>query len=703
MIYNNIEDIFRDFNYLVKNCNIDYLCSKPETGVIQKYSELIKSSDDKFVCKFYQELLKEFDLKVSNYKSKVSYFKLPVMILIPNKGLRICIEITAEKFFKVEGADGIDYFEILPNGSKVMEFAPIVNHNIKVTASKMFKEVAFKQKKYIASAIIASLSINIFALVTSLYSMQVYDRVIPTGGISTLISLSVGAFIAIFLEFLLKISRSLILEKANKNMDMEYSYTIFDKFLKIRSDTMPKSIGILSGQLQSYSSVRGFISSFIVFILIDFPFALFFLFIILMVGGIEVGLVVFSFLILAILSGMLYKNKIEFLTKTSTMSSYKKLSLLVESVENQESIKSTYNGWKIQIKWNKLTNDNIEDDLKIKHFTDVSSYMTSFLQQISYIALVATGAYIVSTSDKLTMGALIAVTILSGRTFAPISSIPSLFVAWGKAKMSINDLNNIFKLESDNNGIKKGLTPVFHNVDLSCNDIAFSYNEKNPLFTVKRLYIAQGEKIGILGTIGSGKSTLMKILAGLYKVKEGIVTLNAIDIQQISRERIAQRIGYLPQNVKLLSGTLRDNLTLGIVGVADEEIIEVSKESGLIHLINILPQGLDTPIPDGSDSVSGGQRQLIGITRLMILNPDIWLLDEPTANIDEMSERLILNYLNTKLHNKTLILISHKQQNFAIVNRLVVVAQNTIIADGQKNDVIAQLSAPNLNNNNFNK
>ena len=698
MIYNNIEDVFKDFNYLVKNCTVDYLSSKPEAGVIQKYSEFIKSFDDKFVCKFYQNLLKEFDLKVTNFKSEISKFKLPALVLIPNIGLRICIEITAEKLYKFEGADGIEYLEILPKGSKVLEFNPIIDSNIKLTASSMFKEVAYKQKKYIIYAIIASFSINIFALVTSLYSMQVYDRVIPTGGISTLISLSVGAFIAIFLEFILKISRSLILEKANKNMDMEYSHTIFDKFLKIRSDAMPKSIGILSGQLQSYSSVRGFISSFLVFILIDFPFTLFFLSIILMVAGLEIGLVVIIFLILAILSGMLYKNKIEFLTKTSTMSSYKKLGLLVETVENQENIKSTYNGWKIQTKWNKLTNDNIEDDLKIKHFTDVSSYMTSFLQQISYIALVATGAYIVSTTDKLTMGALIAVTILSGRTFAPISSIPSLFVSWGKAKMAIGDLNNIFNLQSDNNGVKKGLVPIFHNADLVCNNIAFAYNEGSPLFTAKRLIIPQGEKIGILGTIGSGKSTLMKILAGLYKVKEGIVTLNSIDIQQISREKISQKIGYLPQNVKLLSGTLRDNLTLGIVGITDEEIIESSKQSGLIHLINTLPKGLDTPIPDGSDSVSSGQRQLIGITRLMILNPDIWLLDEPTANIDEMSERLILNYLNTKLINKTLILISHKQQNFSIVNRLIVISQNTIIADGNKNDVIAQLSAP-INNN----
>ena len=695
MIYKNVEEVSADFSYLTKETSIDYLLlSKPNSEIIEKYFLELKQFDDKFVLNFFKYLLIEFDLKVSSWKTKITPHKLPALILIPNKGLRICIEITSDNLYKVEGINGTEYLVDLPKGSKVLEFSPIKDENKKITASQMFKEIAFKQKKYIIYAVIASFSINIFALVTSLYSMQVYDRVIPTGGLSTLISLSIGAVIAISLELILKISRTSILDRANKNMDMLYSHKVFDKFLKIRCDALPKSIGLLSGRLQSYASVRNFISTISVFAIIDFPFAIFFLSIIVMVGGYELGLVVFIFLIFSTLSGIIYKNKIEVLTKTSTMSSYKKLSLLVETVENAENVKSTSHGWKIQNKWNSLSNDNIEDDLKIKHFTDISMYITAFIQQISYVALVGTGAYIVSTSVTITMGSLIAVSILSGRVFAPLSMIPNLFVSWARAKMAIEDLNHIFELPSDNSGVKRSLNPVILDADLVCNNIRFAYTQDSAVLATSLLRIAHGEKVGVLGIIGSGKSTLLKILAGLYKVKEGLVTINGIDIQQISREKISQTIGYLPQNVKLLSGTLRDNLTLGMVGVNDEKIIEASKQSGLIQLINSLPKGLDTEIPDGSDSVSGGQRQIIGITRLIILNPDIWLLDEPTSNIDDASERLILGFFQRNLKDKTLVIISHKQSSLLVANRLIVMTQNRIVMDGPKELVIKKLSVP---------
>ena len=601
--------------------------------------------------------------------------------------------------FKSEGKDGIEYFEDIPKGSKFLELKKIKENNLKTTASKMFLKIALDQKRYIIYALIASLSISIFALVISLYSMQVYDRVIPTGGINTLITLSVGALIAIFIEFCLKIAKSTVLDNANKDMDMKYSHKIFDKFLKIRCDALPKSIGQLTGQLQSYASVRGFITMFISFIIIDFPFALFFLAIIALISQ-ELALIMLLFLFLTIISGFIYGNRTDALIKSSTLSSYKKLGLLVETVENAESIKSTNSGWKFQNKWNSLTNDGIDDEYKIKHFNEISSYITFLIQQINYMFLIAMGAYIISSSDKLTMGSLIAISILSSRVLNPFASIPNIVVSWSRAKMSIDDLNNIFKLPSDNEGMTKPLNPVITNADLVCNHISFAYNQDSAVLKTKVLKITQGEKVGILGIIGSGKSTLLKVLAGLYKPQDGMISLNGINLHQISREKISQTIGYLPQNVKLFSGTLRDNLILGMIGIKDETIIEASKLSGLINLINSSPQGLDTLVPEGGDSVSSGQRQLIGLTRLIILNPDIWLLDEPTANIDETTERMFLNFLNSYLINKTLVIISHKQSSFSIVNRLIVMSQNEIYLDGSKNDVIAHLSSVANNHNN---
>lgn len=697
MIYKNLVDLKDDFNFLVKNSSLDYVFDKKiDDSIIEKYNLLLNKFDDKFILKFFKSLVKEYNFDVVGWKNDFKSHKLPVIILLPNSGLKICTQITPDNKLKLESKIGTEYISELPIGAKILEFNEKKDENDKISAKKMFMQIALKQKKYLIYALLASFSINIFALVTSLYSMQVYDRVIPTGGINTLISLSVGAVIAILLEMILKVARSSILDKANKNMDMEFSHNIFDNFLKIRCDSIPKSVGLLSGQLQSYSTVRNFISTISVFFLIDLPFALFFLVIIITIGGYELGLIIILFLFFSTISGALYKNKIDKLTQSSTMSSYKKLGLLVETVENIESIKSTYNGWKVLNRWNRLTYDNIDDDLKVKHFTDKSTYITTSIQQISYIALIATGAYIASTATTITIGSLIAVSILSGRVFSPFASIPNLFISWGRAKMSIKDLNNIYNLPVDNNGMKKSLNPVIANPDIICENILFSYNEDSSLLKINSLKIISGEKVGILGVIGSGKSTLLKILAGLYKAKEGTVKLNGIDIQQISREKIAKTIGYLPQNVKLLSGTLRENLTLGMTNISDDVIIESAKHSGLINLINSLPKGIDTTIPDGSECVSSGQRQLIGITRLIIQNPDIWLLDEPTANIDEMSERLILKFFDIYLKDKTVVIISHKQSVFTSLKRLIIMSNNSIVLDGNKDIVIEKLNQASI-------
>ena len=700
MIYKDIDSIQKDFEYLTSRCSLEYFSqARPSLAKIEEYFLKIQRYDDKFILNYFEDLIKEFNIEISSWKKTINYHKLPLLVIIPEKGIRIILEKMPDGTFKSEGKDGIEYFEDIPKGSKFLELKKIKENNLKTTASKMFLKIALDQKRYIIYALIASLSISIFALVISLYSMQVYDRVIPTGGINTLITLSVGALIAIFIEFCLKIAKSTVLDNANKDMDMKYSHKIFDKFLKIRCDALPKSIGQLTGQLQSYASVRGFITMFISFIIIDFPFALFFLAIIALISK-ELALIMLLFLFLTIISGFIYGNRTDALIKSSTLSSYKKLGLLVETVENAESIKSTNSGWKFQNKWNSLTNDGIDDEYKIKHFNEISSYITFLIQQINYMFLIAMGAYIISSSDKLTMGSLIAISILSSRVLNPFASIPSIVMSWSRAKMSIDDLNNIFKLPSDNEGMEKPINPIMLNVDLVCNDIQFAYSKDSAVLKTKKLRITQGEKIGILGVIGSGKSTLLKVLAGLYKPQDGMISLNGINLHQISREKISQTIGYLPQNVKLFSGTLRDNLILGMIGIKDETIIEASKLSGLINLINSSPQGLDTLVPEGGDSVSSGQRQLIGLTRLIILNPDIWLLDEPTANIDETTERMFLNFLNSYLINKTLVIISHKQSSFSIVNRLIVMSQNEIYLDGSKNDVIAHLSSVANNHNN---
>ncbi len=682
--------------------------STPQTKWLLEESLLLKISgrhipphtkaalEDKTPNKaFYNDVLHAFGLERTPWQKAPSVIMLPMLCLAPDAEVGIIFAQESDGKWTTESANIVEGREKFPEGTLFRPLRPGKHAGKFSTAKEMFKKVALEQKSSLIYAAIASFTINLLALGTSFYSMQVYDRVIPTQGTSTLVALSVGVFIAIFLEMLVKVSRSSILDHASRNMDMAYSHTIFQRLLKIRLDSMPRSIGTLSGQLQSYNSVRTFISSAAMYLLIDFPFSLLFLAVILFVGGTNMAMIVVGFLVVSVLVGSMFRHKIDALSASSSMASHKKLGLLVETVNGAESIKASGSGWNSLNRWNALTKDSIDDDIAIRHYSELSSYLSAFFQQLSYIALVAMGAYIVSTSTELTMGGLIAITILSGRVLSPIAMIPNLFVQWGRAKISIKDLENVFALRSDNHAIERPLSPSSVSPAYALQNLVFEYQENTPTVTLASLQIPAGNKVGILGVIGSGKSTLLKLLAGLYAPKEGKIFLDGLDLQHLSREWIAKSIGYLPQSTKLFSGTLRDNLTLGMVGISDEQITEACKKTGLMQLVSSLPHGLDSAVPESGESVSGGQKQLIAITRLVLSQPAVWLLDEPTASMDEGSERRLIELLVTLIRpTDTLVLVTHKPSLLRLVSRLIVMTPQGIAMDGPRDAVLQKLSTP---------
>lgn len=694
MIYTDMDKAKREIQWLTQECSLPHFASSRLTVYEQVTLEnRLTTLDDKSVIAFYEVLFDTFNLKKPFWTNDLSHESLPVLALIPDGGMRIIIEHEADGSWRSDGANGVRNERTFRKNTLFASIKSERSSNEKISATQMFKDVAVRQKQIIIHAAIASFSINALALGTSFYSMQVYDRVIPTQGVTTLVALSIGVFIAIFLEMVLKLSRATILDHASKNMDVAYSHDIFNRFLKIRSDALPKSIGTLSGQLQSYAMVRAFISSAALYLIIDFPFSMIFLAVIIMIAGWPMGLIALLFLIISIITGSVFRKKIEKLSQTSSMASHKKLGLLVETVENAENIKATGAGWSTLGRWNALTEDAIHDDILIRHYSEMSSYLAAFLQQVSYVALVGVGAYLVATTDTLTMGGLIATTILSGRVLSPIAMLPNLLVQWGRTKIAVKDLDNVYALQSDNEGIERPLSPVVLEPNFRCVNIEFAYGKDMAKIKVANLTINKGERVAILGVIGSGKSTLLKILSGLYMPQEGSVLINGIDIQHISRNRLNETIGYLPQNVKLLSGTLRDNLLLGLIGISDEQIMEAAQKTGLINLISALPQGLDTPVPEGGDSVSGGQKQMIAMTRMVLASPRVWLLDEPTASMDEGTERHMLGVVHQQItSDKTLILVTHKPALLGLVNRVIVMTPQGIVMDGPRDAILQQLT-----------
>jgi ATP-binding cassette subfamily C protein LapB len=388
--------------------------------------------------------------------------------------------------------------------------------------------------------------------------------------------------------------------------------------------------------------------------------------------------------------GIYYKNQVERLTASATAAANRKTGLLVETIEGAETIKSGQSGWRMLTRWVNTVDEARGYESKMRRSTEHSQYVMGLLQQLSYVILVATGALLVS-SGHLTMGSLIACSILSGRILAPVGAIPAQLVQWGNTKAALQSLDKIWALEDDH-GNENPIQVKTIQGGYLLEGIKTLY-AGNQALSVERLQILPGQKIGILGPIGAGKTTLLRLLSGMYKPQAGRVLLDGLDISQIHKPGLAENIGYLQQEGRLFAGTLRENLLLGMLDPGDEIILQAAKQTGLYaSVIASHSKGLLLEIFEGGTGLSGGQRQLVNLTRLFLRSPCIWLLDEPTASMDRALEVHIMSMFTKMLRpSDTFVLVTHKAEMLDLVDRIIVIANHQIVLDGPKADVLAQL------------
>ena len=640
-----------------------------------------------------EEFFESMRLSAPEWRIVPARDALPMVALLPGIGCRIIYARTPEGHWLMESPSGSQQLYHLPEGGRYAAIgAPARPNEDASSAATMFRSALMARKGIFVQAAFASLLANMLALAASLYSMQVYDRVIPTQGVSTLVVLTTGVLIVAVLELVVKMARSTILERSVKGMDLELSHKIFRRLLGIRMDQFPASVGTLSAQLRSYETIRGFASSATLYLAVDAPFALLFLGVIWLLAGVQVAAVPAIFFVVALGIGFFYRYRIARHAESGNVASNRKLGLLVETVESAEAVKASGAGWQQLTRWDALNRQSVEDDIKIRHYSEQATYFAAFMQQASYIMLVAAGAWIASTTTDLSMGGLIACSILSGRVLGPVGALPGLIVQWAHSKAALANLEKVFALQRDNHAVARPLIPEVIRGEFQIADLHFTYPGRPETVVLERLHIRAGEKVGILGPVGAGKSTLLRLLAGLYQPGRGRVLLDGLDIQQISRAHLSEHLGYCPQDVKLLAGTLRDNLLTGLSGIDEEEILRVSRLTGLAALVATHPKGLDLEIAEGGGGVSGGQKQLIALTRLLLARPDVWLLDEPTAAMDEMTEQRSLAALRQAIASEhTLVLVTHKPVLLGLVNRLIVLAPNGIVLDGPRDAVLEKL------------
>jgi ATP-binding cassette subfamily C protein LapB len=510
----------------------------------------------------------------------------------------------------------------------------------------------------------------------------------------TLMVLTLGVIGLALFELVVRHVRSSLYERLVDQVDQRLARTVYLRFLGVRLDQLPHSVGSLASQMRGYETVRGFFTSTTTNLLIDAPFALLFMLVIFSIGG-EIALVPAGFFVLSLGLGLYYNKRVDAHAQKATAASNRKAGLLVETVEGAETIKSGQGGWRMLARWMRTTDEARESELEMRRISEHSQHLTGLFQQCSYVLLVAFGALLVS-QGKLTMGGLVACSILAGRVLSPVAMIPSQLMQWAHTKAALQGLDRLWKLEGDHAGEEPIVVDRLRG-HYRLEGVSVQY-AGNQALSIAQLAIRPGEKVGILGPVGSGKTTLLRLLSGMYKPQAGRVLLDDVDLAQIAKPALSEQLAYVQQDGRLFAGTLRDNLILGLLDPGDDAILAAARQTGLLaSVIARHPKGLQQEIHEGGTGLSGGQRQLVNLTRAFLRQPRIWLLDEPTASMDRNLEAQVTDALQRALRlEDTLVLVTHKADMLDLVDRVIVVANHKVVLDGPKAQVLRALQSPNV-------
>ena len=538
--------------------------------------------------------------------------------------------------------------------------------------------------------IIASLLINIFVLATPLFTMNVYDRVIPNDAKDTLWILSIGVLIVYGIDVVLKFLRTYFLETAGKKTDIIASSLIFERVLDLKMSSMPSSVGSMANILKEFESIRSFITSSTISLLIDLPFIILFLITIYYIGGVLV--VVPVVIIIFIVFYTLYaKEKLQNSIKQSYEASSMKNGVLIESLSSIETLKSLGATGYSQWKWEEATSQIADKSISSKTISASITTVTSFLLQLNTVAIIIVGTYLIG-EKMISMGALIAVVIISSRAIAPMGQVASLLSTFHHTKVSYKALDDIMNMPVEHPQGKKFVARPEYRGNIEFKNVGFIYpNSDKSTLNNLNFRINEGEHIAIIGKIGSGKSTIHKLLLSLYVPNEGAILVDNIDTKQLDPTELRKNIAYVSQDVLLFNGTVKENIVYRLPHIDDEKIIEAATVSGVMDFINKHPKGFDMPVGERGAFLSGGQRQSIAIARAILQDYPIVLLDEPTSAMDSSTEAKFIKSIKEYLKGKTMILVTHKTSLLSLADRVIVMEDGQIVLDGKKDYVVEKL------------
>jgi ATP-binding cassette subfamily C protein LapB len=539
---------------------------------------------------------------------------------------------------------------------------------------------------------VAALLINIFALAMPLFTMNVYDRVVPNKAVETLWVLGIGVALIVLGDLLLRSMRAYFLDWASARIDVKLSAQIMEKVLGTRYEAKPNSVGSFASNLRSFESVRDFITSATVVTLIDLPFGIIFLIVIAWINPYMVLPALIGGAVVLIYS-LSVQTKMHDLSETMYRASAQRNATLIESLVGLETVKSMGVEGQMQGKWEKSALFLSEVGSKLKLLSSSITNGTYALQQIISVAIVILGVYLISNGD-LTMGGLIACSQLTSRGLAPISQIAGLFTQYHTAATSLKSLDEVMgKPVERNKGVNFLSRPAFRG-EIEFKNVSFKYPGSDELALNRVSFrIRPGEHVGLIGRMGSGKTTINKLILGLYQPTEGAILIDGIDARQIDPAELRRSIGYVQQDNHLFYGSLRENITLRHPHADDQSVLQAAQVGGIADFVNAHSKGFDLEVGERGDTLSGGQRQGVGIARAFVTQPQIVLLDEPTSAMDHSGEETVKRNIAEATADKTMIVISHRNAMLELAERLIVIDSGQVVADGNKEDVTAALRA----------
>jgi ATP-binding cassette subfamily C protein LapB len=542
---------------------------------------------------------------------------------------------------------------------------------------------------------LAALLVNIFALVMPFFTMNVYNRVVPNRAVETLWVLAIGVVVISLFDLLMRSLRAYFLDVAGKKFDVALSARLFEHVMGLRMEARPRSVGAFANQLSEFESFREFITSATLTTVIDLPFALLFLAMIAWLGGplVVVPLVLMP---LVILYGLAAQRRLRELVQQTMRLASQKHATVVETLTGYETVRSVGAAGPIQRRWEQVIGAMARLGMKSRLLSSSVINVAGLAVQLSSLGLLVYGAHRVIDGD-LSVGALIACVMLAGRALAPLAQVAGLLVRFDQSMAALRAVDQIMQLPPERPVDRNFLhRPTLHGA-IEFSNVTFAYpGQQMAALDNVSLRIAPGERVAVIGRIGSGKSTLEKLILGLYQPTSGAVLVDGIDLRQIDPADVRRNIGYVPQDVTLFFGSLRDNIALAAPQVDDETVLRAAELAGVMSFASRHPAGLEQPVGERGEGLSGGQRQAVAIARGLLLQPPILIMDEPTNAMDNSTEEQFKNRLQTLLDGRTLLLVTHRASLLSLVNRVIVMDGGRVVADGPKDQVLEALRGGRL-------